>query len=364
MEAASGSFPPSAPQPCHRDSSTDGAPPNDDLPATSITLIGTTRIASGCRSDVYVADFRPPVGSGGTATGATTRVALKVATVPTADGPGAAAEAALSDALLRKEAALYRTLRHPALLGCAGALTLANGRRALVLEFAGGGTLGAARDRAAAAGSLLPPRFAVAALRDVAAALAYLHAAGYVHGDVHVGNVLLTGAVDGGGAGGGGGGGGGGGTAAAATPVARLADLGTVRDVRRAGDGVYFPVPGVAAWPAARAPPGPAHTAPEALRDGSCAAPADVWSWGVLAAEIVGGRSPWGGLDPAARGDRAVLRRQLLDGAAVPWPPGGRGGGPFGPLMALGRAATRRQAEERPTAGELLASLDALLATL
>jgi len=361
MEAANVAFPPSTPHPSHGDPSTDGAPPHDDLPATSITLIGTTRIASGCRSDVYVADYRPPVGSGGAATGGTTRVALKVATVPTADGPAAAAEAALSDALLRKEAALYRTLRHPALLGCAGGLTLANGRRALVLEFAAGGTLGAARDRAAAAGSLLPPRFAVAVLRDVAAALAYLHAAGYVHGDVHVANVLLTGAVDGGGAGGGGGGGG---TAAPAAPIARLADLGTVRDVRRAGDGVYFPVPGVAAWPAARSSPGPAHTAPEALRDGVAAPPADVWSWGVLAAEVVGGRSPWGALDPAARADRAVLRHKLLHGAPVPWPPGGRGGAAFGALRALGRAATRRQVAERPTAGALLASLDALLATL
>jgi serine/threonine-protein kinase len=108
----------------------------------------------------------------------------------------------------------------------------------------------------------LPSAVATGLLLQVAQALAHAHGQGLVHHDVKPGNVVVT-----------------------AQGAAKLLDFGTARIV---------PVPeGV---PLAAAPVGtPRYMAPEVIRGEGGDERADIWSFGVLAFELLTGRTPFDG---------------------------------------------------------------------
>ena len=95
--------------------------------------------------------------------------------------------------LLEREALLLSRLAHPAIVGTHGVVMPGNviepngarsDRSGLALEYLGGG------DLVALAGC--QPRDWVAAARDVLDAVAHLHSAGFVHGDVKARNAVLA----------------------------------------------------------------------------------------------------------------------------------------------------------------------------
>ncbi|PUZ64951.1 hypothetical protein GQ55_3G184300 [Panicum hallii var. hallii] len=162
---------------------------------------------------------------------------------------GAAAEA------LRRERGVMAGLRSPHVVPCIGGRGGRDGSYELFLEFAPGGTLA---DAAARGGGRLAECDAAAYAADVARGLAYVHAAGLVHGDVKPRNVVIGG-----------------------EGRAKLADFGCAR---RAG--------------AAAGPFGgtPAFMAPEVARGEEQGPAADVWALGCTVLEMATGRAPWSGV--------------------------------------------------------------------
>jgi serine/threonine protein kinase len=132
----------------------------------------------------------------------------------------------------------------------------------------------------------------VATMREIAAAMAYLHAQGILHGDLTGANVLLSSGLAGGGGGGGAAPGADSGDAnsgpAAAGGrgfVAKVGDFGFARVLGGGGDasvstGTYGTV---------------THCPPELLTTGRLSKAADVYAFGVLCWECYTGRRPWEG---------------------------------------------------------------------
>jgi len=121
-----------------------------------------------------------------------------------------------------------------------------------------------------ATGVPLPITEAVSILRDVARALAYAHAEGVVHRDIKPENILLSGGAavvtDFG--------------IAKAIDASRTQDGGGTTGITRAGVSLGTP----------------AYMAPEqALGDPATDARADIYSWGVVAWELLGGAHPFAG---------------------------------------------------------------------
>ncbi|WP_437285206.1 protein kinase domain-containing protein [Sorangium sp. So ce406] len=105
-------------------------------------------------------------------------VALKVLTEPD-DG-----------ALLREAEALVR-LRHPSIVQLYGWGRLDGDRMYLILEYVEGETIHRHIVDGAPHGGLMPLHHVLSVVRQVAGALASMHAEGYVHADVKPGNILL-----------------------------------------------------------------------------------------------------------------------------------------------------------------------------
>jgi len=112
------------------------------------------------------------------------RVAVKVGAPTGVDGDSGEEDPAV---ILAREAALLRRLDHPHLIRVHRIADLPDGRRALVLDLADGGSLADLLDRR---GSLEPGEV-VTLVVPLAGALATLHARGLVHADVAPANVLL-----------------------------------------------------------------------------------------------------------------------------------------------------------------------------
>ena len=201
---------------------------------------------------------------------------------------------------LRREGAVLAAFRHPHVVAVRALLSTGSGA-VLVLELAGGGSLASAVGRV----GRLRCGEVVAALAPIADALAAAHEAGLVHGDVSLGNILLT-----------------------STGVPLLADLGTARLV---GDD----------RPPVRATPGYVDPAVQA---GGVPNPAsDVYGLAAVAVRcLLGGTGP---------------------SAAVGPPPGwaGRAFGQGVPatLVAALAAGLDREPGRRPGAGELAEALRA-----
>lgn len=234
----------------------------------------------------------------------------------------------------------------------------------LVLEMCGLGSLGEAIDGGLFGGGEAGPASRHATIArtgaDVAAGLAALHAAGFAHGDLAAGNVLL--ATAGGEEGGGGAAGGG---AAGTDPrgwVAKVTDFGLAVAVATAT--APTPAPGgEGGTPALRSAPygtvpylPPERLAPPPPGCGGPpppSPPGDVYALGALLWGMLAGRRPWAG----------ALRAQVMH--AVGLAGGGLGPPPGGPhppsLVALVAACLDRDPAARPTAAGVEAALRAAL---
>ncbi|OSX77370.1 hypothetical protein BU14_0151s0012 [Porphyra umbilicalis] len=334
-----------------------------DLPVARVLIDKTSHIGDGGFSDVYKGEYRK------VEDGAVVQVALKRA-FPQCGVSGEP----LSECLVRKEAHLYTSLQHPCLVRCWGSLTL-DGRRTLVLDLMRGGTLDKVVARSRAEGRSLPHAFVLFVLRDVAAALSYLHGGYgevgergardgtdqlryYAHGDVQQSNVLLERPME-----------------DFSTfsvspdqgPIARLGDLGTMRTfivdqghhTVPAQEGIYGPFPDVT-WPGDAVTSCPSYTAPEALANYEWTPESDVWSWGILAFELIAGKRAW---DYTNDTKFTSLRLKIMHNKVrLAWPdtiPSH-----FAAVQGLAETTLLRDPAERPLSRQLLDDVNKLVAQL
>jgi len=190
-------------------------------------------------------------------------VALKRIILPAHGDPDGAAELVRS---AKAEASLLTALEHPSLIRLRQYVQTP-AAVVLVMELAEGGSLGQLlrrRDR-------LSPAEVAAALSPIAAALAFAHAEGVLHGDVSAANILFT---------------------AAGQP--KLADLGVARML-------------MARTEADRALGTPAYLDPVVAAGGAAGTASDVFSLGAVALHCLTGSGPWQSHDSTDL--RAVLDR-------------------------------------------------------
>jgi hypothetical protein len=211
-------------------------------------------------------------------------------------GERASGEAARSVA---REGEVLDAVRGPSLVALEAAGTLA-GLPYVVTEHVDGAPLAALL-----AEGPLPGGALVALARDLARALATLHAAGWSHGDVSPHNVLIDDAGE-----------------------ILLADL------------------GLAAALGSRRPEGagtPGFAAPEAVLPGEAKAASDVYGWGAVVLAAALGHRPF---------DESQLAEAAARGANLP--PFPEALAALGPLVV---AALAREPDSRPTASSLLEAL-------
>ena len=183
------------------------------------------------------------------------------------------------------------------------------------MELIEGGTL---RELLAERGPM-PPHAVAAVLRPVLGGLAAAHVAGLVHRDVKPENVLISDDGD-----------------------VKIADFGLVRAVAAAGITSSSVILGTAAY-----------LSPEQVRDGNASPRSDVYSAGILAYELLTGRTPF-------TGDSALsIAYQRLD-TDVPPASAAIDGVPrlFDELVV--RATARDPADRYADAIEMAADLDAI----
>jgi hypothetical protein len=237
-------------------------------------------------------------------------VALKRIVLPADAGPDRIAELVRA---ARTEAALLTALEHPSLIRL-HQYVQTPAAAVLVMELAEGGSLAQLlrrRDR-------LTPAEVVAALGPVAAALAFAHAEGVLHGDVSAANILFT-----------------------ATGHAKLSDLGVAR--------LLFGHTG-----ADRALGTPAYVDPVLAAGGTAGPFSDVFSLAAVALHCLTGTGPWQGDEPAdlpamlARAASGVI--DGLDGRLAGCPP---------PMAAVLRRALDPQPHRRGSAAEFALDLGA-----
>ncbi|CAN6332220.1 unnamed protein product [Urochloa humidicola] len=215
-----------------------------------------------------------------------------------------AAPASSGAETLMREQGVMASLHSPHVVPCIGGRAGRDGSYQLFLEFAPGGSLA---DAAARSGGRLVERDVAAYAADVARGLAYVHAAGLVHGDVKPRNVVIGG--DG---------------------RAKLADFGCARRASAS------PIIGGT----------PAFMAPEVARGEEQGPAADVWALGCTVIEMATGRAPWSGVV----GDVLAAVRLIGYTDAAPEVPKWLSGDA---REFVCRCLARRPAD-RPTAAELL----------
>ena len=198
---------------------------------------------------------------------------------------------------------LLEAVQHPSLL--APLETVANGDSSVdVLEYLPGGEIGRLRGR--------PWALLVRRLLPIADALAQVHAAGWVHGDVKTANVLLD-----------------------ADGLAHLADLGSARRIDSPSSVCGSPY----------------SVSPERLDGAHAAAADDIYAFGVLLYELIGGHPPF----------YPDLTPERVRGE-IPPPLTGRPPPP-GPLRELVARCLAKLPAERPSSmAEIREELDRCLA--
>ncbi|WP_243768348.1 serine/threonine-protein kinase [Leifsonia sp. TF02-11] len=212
------------------------------------------------------------------------------------------------------EVRILATRSHPSLVTLFDAISAADGRAVLVLEYVKGTDV-RARLRS---GAITAP--AVAAIgADIARALAYLHGAGVVHRDVSPANVLLP-------------------ESTASGVAAKLTDLGIARLVDDAKVTATGTVIGTASY-----------LSPEQASGRPLTPATDVYSLGLVLLECLTGRREFPGT--AVESATGRLSRDPVIPEAL--------GGAWAELL---RAMTARDPAQRPTAGEAAVQLSALLA--
>src|SRR5687768_382990 len=175
----------------------------------------------------------------------------------------------------------------------------------------------------------LPLPECVRILRDVATALAYAHRHGVVHRDIKPENVLLT------------------------SGSAVVTDFGVGKALSASTTGVgsdTLTTHGVAVGT-------PAYMSPEqAAADPNIDHRSDIYSWGILAYEMITGQPPFSGRSPGA-----LIAAQIAEAAEPierkrPTVPHALGG-------LVMRCLAKRPADRPQSADELVSALDALLAS-
>lgn len=192
---------------------------------------------------------------------------------------------------LEREARLLARLKNPHLVTVHDFLRLPDGTAAVVMELVEGGNL---RDRLRGAPSGLPMDEALAAIRQVASALAAAHDEGVVHRDIKPENILLD--VEG---------------------RVHVSDFGMALSLAPGA-------PRLTRTGAAAGTPG--YLAPEQFSGATADARVDIFALGVLLYEMLTGRLPLGSFEPLrtlrpevpAAVDALVLRALRPDPAARP----------------------------------------------
>jgi Protein kinase domain len=210
------------------------------------------------------------------------------------------------------EAEILSQLAHPGIVRLRELLAESDGY-ALVLDLLEGADL----RRRVRGGGPLAPALAVSVAAAVADALAYLHAQGYLHGDIKPGNIVLP--DDG--------------------SPAQLVDFGVARRIGQGDRATYAT---------------PEYVAPEVVLGGAPTPAADVYALGMVLFELACGRSAYRG-----GASDEVMRRHLT---CVPVPPPGLPE-PLWPVIsdclsfdaARRPSATTVAATLRPLAGRLAA---------
>lgn len=221
------------------------------------------------------------------------------------DAPGASLRR------FKQEARLGAALNHPNLVAVYDTVNAEEGAL-IVMEYVEGRSLAEM-----ASGRPMDPSRALPILRDVADALDHAHAEGVVHRDVKPANVLVAG--DG---------------------TAKLADLGIARAIGATQITSEGSVVGTLPYMSPERLAGPGAGGPES----------DVFALAAVATELLSGKPP---AQPASTGEAAGrppldLRRE--------WPDG-----PAAAIAVLERALDDDPARRQPSAGRLVAELEAAL---
>lgn len=290
------------------------------MTTTDRMVSAPSSIDAGQRIDRYT--IEEPIGEGGMGRvfrahdeRLDRRVALKLVSV---GGVGTPPDDEARARLLREARAASR-LDHPNVVGVFDVGDCEHGPY-IVMELVPGRSLRAAID----AGDLtVAERLRI--LREVAVALAAAHDAGIVHRDVKPENVIVR--PDG---------------------RVKVLDFGIARAAARdvEGDGPTGPsLPTLTTRGAALGTP--RYMAPEQIKGGPVDGRTDQFGWGVLAYELLEGRSPFSGVDALAT-MAAVLTEE---------PPPMRGA-PAEVAAVVGRALRKERADRHGAMREVIAALD------
>jgi serine/threonine-protein kinase len=230
------------------------------------------------------------------------------------------AASGISVARFRREVELAATLQHPHIIPLLSAGEI-NGLPYFTMPFVEGESLRARLDRKEA----FSISGAVRLIRELASALSYAHSKGVVHRDIKPENILLSG------------------------QHAVIADFGVAKALSAATKGETNALTSVG-----MALGTPAYMAPEqASADPATDHRADVYSLGIVAYEVLTGRSPFSGRSP-----QALIVAHLTE---RPEPITRRRPEVMGPLASIVMRCLEKEPADRPqSADEILSELDAL----